>query len=213
MRCWIALFATLLPLAAGADAGADAAAAQRLESALGGLTGLRAQFSQSVIDARGQVIETAEGTVSLARPGKFRWEYRVPEQLIVSDGVTVWFHDIGLEQVTIRAAADTLAGTPAMLLSGQGDLRAEFEIADGGTEEGLAWSRLTPREEEGDFRELRVGVASGELRRMTLLDRLGQTTELKFERIERNPRFDKAVFSFIPPPGVDVVGRSPADPS
>jgi len=213
MRCWIVLFATLLPLAAGADAGADAAAAQRLESALGGLTGLRAQFSQSVIDARGQVIETAEGTVSLARPGKFRWEYRVPEQLIVSDGVTVWFHDIGLEQVTIRAAADTLAGTPAMLLSGQGDLRAEFEIADGGTEEGLAWSRLTPREEEGDFRELRVGVASGKLRRMTLLDRLGQTTELKFERIERNPRFDKAVFSFIPPPGVDVVGRSPADPS
>jgi len=213
MRCWIALFATLLPLAAGADAAADAAAAQRLESALGGLTGLRAQFSQSVIDARGQVIETAEGTVSLARPGKFRWEYRVPEQLIVSDGVTVWFHDIGLEQVTIRAAADTLAGTPAMLLSGQGDLRAEFEIADGGTEEGLAWSRLTPREEEGDFRELRVGVASGKLRRMTLLDRLGQTTELKFERIERNPRFDKAVFSFIPPPGVDVVGRSPADPS
>jgi len=213
MRCWIALFATLLPLAAGADAAADAAAAQRLESALGGLTGLRAQFSQSVIDARGQVIETAEGTVSLARPGKFRWEYRVPEQLIVSDGVTVWFHDIGLEQVTIRAAADTLAGTPAMLLSGQGDLRAEFEIADGGTEEGLAWSRLTPREEEGDFRELRVGVASGDLRRMTLLDRLGQTTELKFERIERNPRFDKAVFSFIPPPGVDVVGRSPADPS
>lgn len=213
MRCWIVLFATLLPLAAGADAAADAAAAQRLESALGGLTGLRAQFSQSVIDARGQVIETAEGTVSLARPGKFRWEYRVPEQLIVSDGVTVWFHDIGLEQVTIRAAADTLAGTPAMLLSGQGDLRAEFEIADGGTEEGLAWSRLTPREEEGDFRELRVGVASGKLRRMTLLDRLGQTTELKFERIERNPRFDKAVFSFIPPPGVDVVGRSPADPS
>jgi outer membrane lipoprotein-sorting protein len=48
---------------------------------------------------------------------------------------------------------------------------------------------------------------------MTLLDRLGQTTSLEFERVERNPQFDKAVFSFIPPPGVDVVGRSPADRS
>ena len=213
MRCWIALLASLLPLTVGADAAADVAAARRLESALGDLSGLRAEFRQLVTDARGQVIETAEGTVSLARPGRFRWEYRVPQQLIVSDGVTVWFHDIGLEQVTIRSAADTLVGTPAMLLSGEGDLRAEFEIADGGTAEGLAWSRLTPRSEEGDFRELRVGIAAGELRRMTLLDRLGQMTRLEFEQVERNPRFDKTVFSFTPPAGVDVVGRSPADPS
>jgi len=213
MRRWIALIASLLPIAVGADSLADAAAARRLESALGGLTGLRAEFRQSVVDARGQVVETAEGTVALARPGRFRWEYRVPEQLIVSDGVTVWFHDIGLEQVTIRAAADTLAGTPAMLLSGEGDLRAEFEIADAGTEDGLAWSRLTPRSKEGDFRELRVGIAAGQLRRMTLLDRLGQTTRLEFTQVERNPHFDEAVFSFTPPPGVDVVGRSPADES
>lgn len=213
MRRWIALLASLLPFAVGADAAADAAAARRLESALSGLTGLRAEFRQSVIDARGQVIETAEGTVALARPGRFRWEYRVPEQLIVSDGVTVWFHDIGLEQVTIRSAADTFVGTPAMLLSGGGELRAEFAIADAGTEEGLAWSRLTPRSEEGDFRELRVGIAAGELRRMTLLDRLGQTTRIDFEKVERNPHFDKNVFRFNPPPGVDVVGRSPADPS
>ncbi len=89
----------------------------------------------------------------------------------------------------------------------------EFEIADAGTEDGLAWSRLTPRGEDGDFRELRVGIAAGELRRMTLLDRLGQTTRIEFERVERNPRFDRESFSFKPPPGVDVVGRSPADPS
>lgn len=213
MRCWIALFASLLSFTAGADAAADAAAARRVESALGGLAGLRAEFRQSVIDVHGQVLETAEGTVALARPGKFRWDYRMPEQLIVSDGVTVWFHDVGLEQVTIRAAADTLAGTPAMLLSGEADLRAEFQIADAGTEEGLAWSRLTPRGTEGDFRELRVGIADGVLRRMMLLDRLGQTTRLDFERVERNPRFDKDSFRFEPPPGVDVVGRAPADPS
>lgn len=213
MRHWILWLAALLPLAAGADSATDLAAARRLESALEGLTGFRAAFRQTVTDARGQVIENAEGTVALARPGRFRWDYRVPEQLIVSDGVTVWFHDVGLEQVTIRSAADTLQGTPAMLLSGDGDLRAEFVISDGGTQEGLAWSRLTPRGEEGDFRELRVGIAAGELRRMTLLDRLGQTTQLEFDHIERNPGFDKSTFSFTPPPGVDVVGRSPAGPS
>lgn len=209
MRGWILSLVAALPFAAGADVAADPATRQ-LESALAGLTGFRAEFRQSVTDARGQLIESAQGTVSLARPGRFRWDYRVPEQLIVSDGVTVWFYDIGLEQVTIRAAADTLAGTPAMLLSGEGDLRAEFEIGDGGADEGLAWSRLTPRSEEGDFRELRVGTSAGELRRMTLVDRLGQVTRIEFDRVERNPRFEKSTFSFIPPPGVDVVGRSPA---
>ena len=213
MRFWILSLIALLPLAAAADTSSDLTAARRLESALEGLSGFRASFRQTVTDASGQVIESAEGTVALARPGRFRWDYRVPEQVIVSDGITVWFHDIGLEQVTIRSASETLQGTPAMLLSGDGDLRAEFVIGDGGTEDGLAWSRLTPRGEEGDFRELRVGIAGGELRRMTLFDRLGQTTRLEFDRIERNPRFEKSTFSFTPPPGVDVVGRSPAGPS
>ncbi len=195
--------------AAMADPAADSAASRRVQAALGELSSLRAEFRQKVTDARGQLIEAAEGTMALSRPGRFRWDYRMPEQLIVSDGVTVWFHDIGLEQVTIRAAAETLAGTPAMLLAGAGDLQAEFAIADGGAEGGFAWSLLTPRQPDGDFRSLRLGFSGNELRRMILLDRLGQTTELDFAGIERNPRLDASLFSFTPPPGVDVVGRAP----
>lgn len=199
----------VMAAAAHADAAADAAAARRVQSAIGELASLRAQFMQTVTDADGRVLERAEGTMSLARPGRFRWDYRVPEQLIVSDGTTVWFHDIGLEQVTIRPAAEMIVGTPAMLLSGTGDLKAEFEIADGGVADGLGWSLLTPRRTDGDFRSLRLGFANGELRRMILLDRLGQTTDLAFERIERNPRLEASQFSFTPPAGVDVVGRAP----
>lgn len=193
-----------------AQATTDASAARRLEAALAGLDGLRAEFRQTVTDARGRLTERAEGTVSLARPGRFRWDYREPEQLIVSDGTTVWFYDVGLEQVTIRPAADTIQGTPAMLLAGESDLEAAFTIADGGTAGGLQWILLQPRDEESDFRELRVGLARNELRRMTLLDRLGQTTDLEFDRIERNPRFDQDDFRFAAPAGVDVVGRDPA---
>ncbi|MGH8250974.1 MAG: outer membrane lipoprotein chaperone LolA [Steroidobacteraceae bacterium] len=191
-----------------ADPDADAAAARRVQEVLGGLSSLRAEFRQTVIDVEGRVIETAEGTMALARPGRFRWDYRTPEQLIVSDGDTVWFYDVGLEQVTIRGAAETLQGTPAMLLAGQGDLAAEFSIADAGSTGGVSWSVLKPRQEDADFRELRLGLAAGELERMVLLDRLGQTTELAFDRIERNPRLADSQFTFTPPAGVDVVGRA-----
>jgi outer membrane lipoprotein carrier protein len=209
-RAALAWVAFLLPLAAGADPAADARAAERLESALDSLSGLRAEFTQTVTDAGGHRLESAVGTVSLARPGRFRWDYREPEQLIVSDGTTVWLYDVDLAQVTIRPAADSLAGTPALLLSGQADVAGAFEIMDGGSEGGLDWSRLRPREPDGDFTELRVGVAGGTLKRMLLLDKLGQTTELQFSGIERNPAFGPETFRFVPPPGVDVVGR--ADP-
>ena len=211
MRAVLMSFLLALPAhAAFADSAGDADALRRVEQAFNALTSMRAEFRQSVTDSRGKQVESAEGTMSLARPGRFRWDYRVPEQIIVSDGVTVWFHDVDLEQVTIRAAADTVEGTPAMLLTGEGDLQSEFDVSDGGMAEGLAWSRLMPRRADGDFRELRLGFAGDELRRMTLLDRLGQTTEIEFERIERNPRLDASTFRFTPPPGVDVVGRAPA---
>jgi outer membrane lipoprotein carrier protein len=206
----VALIAALLPAAALPDAQADARAAARLKAALEGLSSLRAEFRQSVTDAQNQPTESAEGTVVLARPGKFRWEYRTPPQVIVSDGATVWLYDVDLAQVTIRPAAETLVGTPAQLLSGEGDVAAEFTITDGGQEDGLSWSRLTPKGEEGDFQELRVGIADGDLRRMVLVDRLGQTTRLDFERIERNPRLDSGTFNFSPPAGVDVIGRAPS---
>jgi len=208
-RTLCALLAVVLPGVAAADTTADARAAARLTAALESLQGLRAEFRQTVTDASGERIESAAGRVSLARPGRFRWDYRTPPQLIVSDGTTVWLYDVDLAQVTVRAASESLAGTPARLLSGVGDLAEEFAISDGGEAEGLAWSRLTPRDGDGDFSELSVGIAGGELRRITLMDRLGQTTRLEFTRIERNPRFEPATFTFIPPPGVDVVGRAP----
>jgi len=212
-RLFAAALLIFAPAPANADAAADAAAERRVATAFGTLTSLRAEFQQTVTDARGKPVESAAGTMTLARPGRFRWDYREPAQLIVSDGVTVWFHDIDLEQVTIRPARETLEGTPAMLLTGEGDLKAEFTISDGGGAQGLAWSRLLPKRTDGDFRELRLGFADGELRHMTLLDRLGQTTELAFSRIERNPKLDPSQFRFTPPPGVDVVGRAPAGPT
>lgn len=210
MRRALPLLLALAAAAAVADPAADQAAARRVELALGSLSSLRADFRQTVTDAEGRLVEQAEGRMALARPGRFRWDYRVPEQVIVSDGRTVWFHDVELEQVTVRGAAETLAGTPAMLLAGQGELAAEFDMEDAGNEDGLAWTRLTPRRPDGDFRELRLGFAGGDLRRMLLLDLLGQLTRLDFERIERNPRLDASLFRFVPPAGVDVVGRPPA---
>jgi chaperone LolA len=109
----LAFAAALLPWAATPDEAADARAAGRLQAALDGITSFRAEFRQTVTNAAGLQTESAEGTVALARPGRFRWDYRVPEQLIVSDGTTVWLFDADLAQVTVRPAAAVGPGRPA----------------------------------------------------------------------------------------------------
>jgi outer membrane lipoprotein carrier protein len=42
---------------------------------------------------------------------------------------------------------------------------------------------------------------------MELTDRFGNVTLLTFASFERNAAFDSAQFTFVPPPGADVVGE------
>jgi outer membrane lipoprotein carrier protein len=48
---------------------------------------------------------------------------------------------------------------------------------------------------------------------MFLADKLGQVTQLTFTHPTRNAKFPADLFSFTPPPGVDVIGRNPSQVS
>ena len=54
---------------------ASAAAPSTLERFLAGLTTLRANFTQSVVDAKGETVESGAGKLLVLRPDRFRWEY------------------------------------------------------------------------------------------------------------------------------------------
>jgi outer membrane lipoprotein carrier protein len=209
-RPWRALVlagGVLAAFAAGAD---DAAMLARVEANLSALHAVRAAFRQQLLDADGKVIDRAVGTLSLEKPGKFRWDYSQPKQLIVCDGTTIWLYDPELEQVTARRVKDSLAQTPAMLLAGQGRIGDGYAVTDAGRSEALEWARLVPKSAASDFTEIRLGFAGAELRRMEFRSKLNQTTRIEFSATERNPRLDPALFRFVPPPGVDVMGPAGA---
>ncbi len=204
----VALLTVSLPVAA--DVAADTAALARVQDYVAALRTLRAEFRQEVSDASGAVREQADGVLALAKPGRFRWDYRNPsEQLLVSDGETVWLYDVDLAQVTVRSVGQSLSNTPAMLLSGTGNVDETFDVKADGSADGLDWVQLEPKLDDTDFRSVRLGFAGKELLRMELSDRLGQTTRIQFTRIERNPVLEPGLFSFTPPAGVDVVGAAP----
>ncbi len=130
---------------------------------------------------------------------------------MVADGKNLWFYDRDLEQVSVKPASSALTATPAGLLSGEGNIRELFTVSAAGRKNGLDWVLVTPKESDADFREARLAFGTGqrqegELKRMVLKDKLGQTVRLDFKTSERNPPVADAEVKFTPPPGADVIG-------
>ncbi len=209
MRRLFAVAAALLlcPFAATA---ADAVA--RVDAYLGGLKTLTAQFVQVVQDRKGEVTDRASGTLSIARPDRFRWDYREPyEQAIVADGQKLWLYDPDLAQVTVRSLEQGLGATPAMLLSGSGKVGDAFTAGPVETRRDWTWCRLLPKQRGSDFERVSLAFdGKGELAAMELVDKLGQTTTIQFTGLKRETKIDESLFHFVPPPGADVIGEAAA---
>ena len=169
---------------------------------------LRADFSQELLDGEGNLIEAAAGTFSLKRPNRFLWSYAEPfEQQVVADAANLWIHDVEIEQVTVSPLAGAISSSPAMLLSGDGEVRDGFEVVETSRDGTVAWISLAPRERGVDFRSVQVGLDDGELFALVLIDALGQMTSIQFRNVAVNPGIEDEFFEFEPPAGADIIGE------
>jgi outer membrane lipoprotein carrier protein len=189
-------------------AAARASPASDVEKYLNGLASWSADFTQTIDDGHGNVLRSAAGRLYLQRPGKFRWDYAEPsEQLILADGKQIWFYDKDLAQANVRDMDTSLASTPASLLSGGSSVSSQFDVTALPPSGGLQWFQLVPKHADTDFQLVRIGFDKGQLRSMFLADKLNQITQLAFANSKRNVPLAPDLFSFVPPPGVDVIGR------
>ena len=185
---------------------AGAASLERFQSYVRTTQAARGEFTQKVYDKSGKLVQDSKGSFAFLRPGRFRWTYVKPQQLIVGDGERVWIHDADLNQVTVRKVVRVLGATPAALLAGASDIAKAFDLKEQGEKDGLEWLEAKPREKEAGFESVRLGLSTGGVEAMELLDHFGQTTVLRFTGVVRNPQIDPATFRFTPPKGADVLG-------
>ena len=165
-----------------------------------------ASFEQTVMDEKMDLLEASSGELSIKRPGKFYWHYATPsEQLIIGDGKQVWIYDVELEQITHRQSEAAVTQTPAMLLSGEGDLAETFILEDAGQRDGLDWVRMIPKSRDSGFTDIHIGFSGGSLQLLEMQDNFGQTTQIRFKNVTENSDIPEQTFSFTPPAGVDVI--------
>jgi outer membrane lipoprotein carrier protein len=206
MRRSLLAFIVLCVCAAGA-CGARASGLAQLHAFLEGTKTAKGTFQQTVMNAQRRTTQKTSGSFAFARPGKFRWTYDKPfDQLIVGDGANVWVYDKDLNQVIERKLDAALGSTPAALLAGDNAMDRSFDLAEGTPGNGLEYVDATPKSADTQFKRIRLGFRDNLPRAMTLIDAFGQTTELTFDAVQRNPAVPPDEFRFTPPPGADVIG-------
>ena len=168
---------------------------------------LEADFHQQVLTSEGKLQQESDGHVWIQRPGKFRWNYQTPyKQQLVADGKRLWSYDEDLAQVSVQPMDKVFSSTPAMLLSGNEPLEKVFHMQEQPADDGQQQVLLTPMSDDSSVIEVRLLFSKGMLSRIVAKDNFGNTTSFTFSKVVRNGPVDGALFNFVPPPDVDVVG-------
>ena len=208
----------IISVAAGAqETGALALSSlNSLESFVKNTKSGRAAFTQVVTspakDGQTPKTKTSSGTFEFLRPNRFKFLYKKPfEQSIVSDGQTLWLHDVDLNQVTARKLVQVLNGTPAAVIAAAADLKglqADFVLTALPEKSGLQWVQAVPKTKEGQLQSISVGLKTTgmgtELSALEILDSFGQRSVMTFSQFVVNPPLNSANFQFKPPAGADV---------
>ena len=182
---------------------------QHLKRFLSDIDAYSAEFDQVVLDENLLQIDEAGGTLSILRPGRFRWDYYPPaEQQIIGDGEKVWIYDLELKQVIVRDQQESLGQTPAILLAGDGLNLKHYKLEDRGQQGTVQWVKIIPRSDSSGFDDIQVGFIDSALSIMVLVDGLGQTTRINFKNGVENPPLPAEQFSFIPPDDIDVIDET-----
>ena len=215
-RTVLAAAIATLSIAASAQV-ATASGLESLEAFVKNTKSGRAAFTQVVTsparDGKAAKTKTSSGSFEFLRPNRFKFIYHKPfEQSIVSDGQTLWLHDVDLNQVTARKLAQVLGGTPAAVIAAAADLKtlqADFILVPRPDKDGLEWVEATPKTKDGQVQSILVGFKESgkgsELAVLEILDSFGQRSVMRFSQFEVNPALAATSFQFKPPAGADVI--------
>jgi outer membrane lipoprotein carrier protein len=197
-----------------AEAASVQTVVKKLQTRYDSTRGFRADFTQAVESATlGQKVET-HGKVFFKKPGRMRWEFVDPEQLLVSDGKFFWLYQPKDKQVIKTPFAQAFrSSSPASFLLGVGRITKDFTPSVQ-TQSATTYSlRLTPKKdpEAIGMLDLEVDAKTFDILQATITDPLGNTTRVRFANIDRKSPPDESLFRFAVPDGVDIIA-TPSNP-
>jgi outer membrane lipoprotein carrier protein len=202
----------LVTVSVGAQSPTPDTIAQNVQRKYDRVTDFSADFVHSY---RGGVLKqqaTERGNLLVKKPGKMRWEYTAPEKkLFVSDGHKIYSYIPQDRQVIVGTMPrDEHAPTPALFLTGKGDITRDFNAAFDKVAEAQPGSlvlKLTPKHREPEYESLTLVLDPDTLtlRMLITVDAQGGRSAFTFSNLKENVGIADNHFVFKMPRNVDVV--------
>ncbi|WED27730.1 outer membrane lipoprotein chaperone LolA [Vibrio sp. DW001] len=163
--------------------------------------GFSASFTQTVISPDNEVVMEGEGKVEIARPSLFRWTTVMPdENVLVSDGKTLWYYSPFVEQVSIYWQEQATSQTPFVLLTRNRSSDWENYLV---SQQGDRFT-LIPTAIDSNQGQFQVDVDStGIIKGFTVIEQDGQEGQFVFNSYSDEVP-NKERFTFAIPDGVEV---------
>lgn len=184
---------------------------EAIETAYAAIKSFKGRFTQDDRLATGQVV-TAGGEIAYQKPGRMRWAYDPPdEQLLLTDGDTVWLVDPMLDNVTIQSLKGLAQGSPLAFLVGMGKLSQDFTcrpLTLPPPEDGLTYVELISKNPLPTVDYIQLGVTSrAELKTILVVDLAGNIRKVQLQHTKKGVAFPRGYFVFEVEEGMEVISR------
>ena len=171
-----------------------------------------ANFLQEYVGKVMKKPQKGEGKVYFKKKGMMRWDYKVPNQKLVSNGRTLWYYQPEENQVFVSDVAQVLQErTPLAFLAGEGDISREFNVVSfsepTGEKEDAFVLELVPKEPNTALSKLTLTVdkKTYHVIQADVFDGLGNVTRTRFVDIKTNVGLPNSFFNFTVPPGAEIL--------
>lgn len=178
-----------------------------IESRYNRAQSLKLDFSESYAGMKSPV-QNESGVLFLRKPGRMRWEYGSPGgKVFISDGKDVVLYtpeDQRAEKSKLKESEDMRA--PLAFLLGKLDFKKEFKSFETHVEGNDSWIAAEPKSENLAYSKVEfLATPEGEIRRVRITGQDQSKLDFTFSNEQLNVPVAQSLFTFHPPPGVQVV--------
>lgn len=173
---------------------------------------LEAGFVQEYIGKVMKRPQKGEGKVYFKKKGMMCWDYRTPNQKLISNGQTLWYYQADENQVFVSDISKVIKEkTPLAFLTGEGDLSREFTVLNFNEalsdKEDHYVMELAPKEPTATLSKLTLAVDKKTyyIVQADVFDGLGNVTRTRFLELKTNLGVPNSLFNFTIPPGAEVL--------
>ena len=178
---------------------------QQLLELLLSLNNTQANFQQTLLDFRGQVLDQSSGTLTLSKPS-LRWQLNSPftQVIVVADGL-LRIYDPDLDQVIEKDMSGSDEALPLKLLLDPTQLLAGDYRINKISLDGDVQFLLQPSGNQSLFTSVRLAFMGQQLSQLEITDHVGQRTLVTFSGIRSRQKIPAGTFELDLPANTEVV--------